>query len=101
MKLLSKYKDIFGKPNEGVHSYRFLNLALVDIIVTIIFGILIGLILNKIDDSKSQNKNLRFSIFSFNIIKIIVLLFLLGIVLHRLFCVRTTIDRLLFPNVND
>jgi hypothetical protein len=23
--------------------------------------------------------------------------FLLGIVLHRLFCVRTTIDRLLFP----
>ena len=98
---LTKYKDIFGKPNEGVHSYRFLNLALVDIIVTIIFGILIGLILNKIDDSKSQNKNLRFSIFSFNIIKIIVLLFLLGIVLHRLFCVRTTIDRLLFPNVND
>jgi len=101
MKLLCKYKDIFGKPNEGVHPYRFLNLALVDIIVTIIFGILIGLILNKIDDSKSQNKNLRFSIFSFNIIKIIVLLFLLGIVLHRLFCVRTTIDRLLFPNVND
>ena len=27
-----------------------------------------------------------------------VFLFILGILLHRLFCVRTTIDKLLFPN---
>ena len=27
-----------------------------------------------------------------------VTLFILGIILHRLFCVRTTIDKLLFPN---
>jgi hypothetical protein len=26
-------------------------------------------------------------------------LFLVGIFLHRIFCVRTTIDKLLFPNV--
>jgi hypothetical protein len=25
-------------------------------------------------------------------------LFFLGIILHRLFCVRTTIDKLIFPN---
>jgi hypothetical protein len=29
-----------------------------------------------------------------------VVLFLLGIVLHRLFCVDTTINRFLFGNVN-
>ena len=28
-------------------------------------------------------------------------LFVLGIILHRLFCVRTTIDKLLFPNVTE
>jgi hypothetical protein len=27
----------------------------------------------------------------------VVALFLLGIVMHRLFCVRTTVDRVLFP----
>jgi len=31
----------------------------------------------------------------------LLFLFVLGIILHRLFCVRTTIDKLLFPNVND
>ena len=30
--------------------------------------------------------------------KILIALFILGIILHRLFCVRTTIDKLLFPN---
>ena len=78
-----------------------MNLALIDIIGTILFGILIGTILDKIDDSESQSKTLGFRLFSFNILKITVLLFLLGIILHRLFCVRTTIDKLLFPNVND
>lgn len=28
--MFSEYSDIFGKPNEGVHSYRFLDTAIVD-----------------------------------------------------------------------
>jgi hypothetical protein len=28
-------------------------------------------------------------------------LFILGIILHRMFCVRTTVDRLVFPNVKE
>ena len=32
-----KYKDLFGKPGEGVHSYRIFNIAIVDVILTI-FG---------------------------------------------------------------
>ena len=70
---LCKYKDIFGKPNEGVHSYRILDIAIVDVIATIIIG----------------------SIFNFNLFN----LFLLGIISHRIFCVRTTVDKILFPNL--
>ena len=39
---LCKYKDIFGKPNEGPHSYRFLNIAIVDTVLTIILGYFIS-----------------------------------------------------------
>ena len=37
---LCKYKDIFGKPNTGAHKYRFFNIAIVDVAVTIIAGFL-------------------------------------------------------------
>ena len=32
----SKYADIFGKPNTGVHSIRILGFAFVDIVLTLI-----------------------------------------------------------------
>ena len=38
---LCKYKNIFGKSKEGVHSYRILNIAIVDTVLTIIIGYLI------------------------------------------------------------
>ena len=40
------YSDIFGKPNEGAHSYRFLNLAIVDVILTIIGSFIIAKLFN-------------------------------------------------------
>jgi hypothetical protein len=36
--------------------------------------------------------------FKYNFIYTTLALFILGIMLHRLFCVRTTVDKLLFPN---
>ena len=33
-----KYKDIFGKPKEGVHSYRIMNIAIVDVLATILLA---------------------------------------------------------------
>ena len=77
---LCRYKTIFGIPNKGIHSYRFLNLAIMDIIMTIIVGYMISYILN------------------ISLIYVLILLFIMGIILHRIFCVRTTIDKLLFPN---
>ena len=41
MCIFSKYKDIFGEAGKGVHSYRFLNTALVDYLLTILGAILL------------------------------------------------------------
>lgn len=39
--IFSKYKHILGKPKEGVHSIRYMDVALVDYILTIIGAFLI------------------------------------------------------------
>jgi len=78
-----KYKDIFGKPSEGVHSIRLFDLAVIDVIMVIIGGLFIA------------------NYFNYNKYKVIGILFLIGIISHRLFCVRTTIDKLLFNDNND
>jgi hypothetical protein len=77
--MLCKYKNIFGKVNESVHSHRIFNLAIVDVIFTILIAFLIYLFIPK-----------------YNFFIILLCLFILGIILHRLFCVRTTIDKFLF-----
>jgi ABC-type spermidine/putrescine transport system permease subunit I len=77
---LCKYKNILGVPGKGVHSYRIFNIAIVDVILTLIVAYIIAYIFKK----------------SFFWVSVIV--FLLGIFLHRLFCVRTTVDKLLFPS---
>jgi uncharacterized membrane protein len=75
---LCKYKNLIGKEGTGVHSYRFLNVAIIDVIVTIFGAYIIHLI------------------FKIKFIYILIFSFLLGIVCHRLFCVRTTVDKWLF-----
>jgi len=76
---LCKYSGIFGEPGTGVHKYRLFGLAIVDVIMTIIGGFLIS----------------WYSGWPLWIV--LAVLFLSGIFLHRLFCVRTTVDKLLFP----
>jgi len=76
--MFCEYKDIIGKVGQGVHSYRFLNIAIVDVVATILLAYGIHKMLNS----------------PFFITLFVV--FLLGILAHRVFCVRTTIDKLLF-----
>jgi hypothetical protein len=80
---LCKYKNALGVPGKGIHSYRLFGVAIADVIMTLIGALLIS--------------------YSFKIsfIKTAITLFILGIFLHRLFCVKTTVDKLLFPNVKD
>jgi hypothetical protein len=77
---LCKFKDMFGKPDEGLHKYRLFNIAIVDVVFTIIGAYLFN---------KYMFKKTKFII-------ILISLFVLGIIAHRIFCVRTTIDRVLF-----
>ena len=73
-----RYQDALGIPNEGVHSYRFLGVAIVDVMMTILVAALLSYF------------------FRFPFVVTLVAFFMLGVILHRLFCVRTTIDRLFF-----
>ena len=74
-----RYKGIFGNVKEGIHSYRVLDIAIFDVIFTIIFAYIFHLL----------NPGYKF-------IYILIALFALGIMMHRFFCVRTTIDKMLF-----
>ena len=74
------YRDVLGKVKQGVHSYRIMNIAIVDVLLTLLGAYLIHQAMPQ---------------YSFWLI--LLILFIMGIILHRLFCVRTTIDKLLFP----
>ena len=78
---LCRYKDIFGRPREGAHAYRIYNIAIVDVAATIIVAFIIS------------------RAFALSFWKSLVGLFLIGIISHRAFCVRTTVDKWVFPNL--
>ena len=80
---LCKYKNSLGVPKKGIHSYRLFGLAIADVIMTILLALFISYI------------------FKYSFLYTTITVFILGIILHRMFCVRTTIDKLLFPNVTD
>lgn len=69
-----KYRHIFGIEGQGAHSYRLFNIAIVDFVGTIILGIIL---------SKITHINIYISI---------IIMFLLGILLHKLFCVKSTVN---------
>ena len=73
---------MFGKPNTGPHKYRFFNVAILDVVLTIIFAYGISWY------------------FGYPFLYTLGILFLFGIFIHRIFCVRTTVDKFIFPNVD-
>lgn len=72
------YKDSLGIPGQGFHTH-FLGIAILDVIGTILIAELLSYV------------------FNWNIYLTMIATFLTGIVLHRMFCVRTTVDKILFP----
>ena len=66
-----KHKNILGIPNTGIHKYKILNCSIIDYILTLI---------------------LAFSISYFSSIPLVlttIISFILGIILHMLFGVKT------------
>ena len=75
---LCKYKDIFGKVGEGGHSLRFFNFAVVDTLLTLVAAYII-------------NKYLKT-----NLLVVFIVLIILSIIIHRIFCVETTLTKMFF-----
>ncbi len=78
---LCKYRHILGSENKGVHSYRLLNIAVVDTVLTIILAFFIAI-------------RLRTSF-----LLVFFILLIVATLLHRLFCVNTTITKFVFGEI--
>lgn len=74
---LCKYKNALGIPGQGLHFHVF-GVAIVDCIMTILGGALLAYL------------------FKWSYFWTILILFILGIVLHRVICVKTILDKALF-----
>jgi uncharacterized integral membrane protein len=75
--MFCKYKDILGVSRQGVHSIRFMDFAVVDVVLTIILSFFIS----------------YFFKFPFGIT--LLFTFISGIILHKLFCVKTKVSTIL------
>ena len=80
---LCHYKDIFGRPREGAHAYRLFDIAVVDVAATVLLALVIA------------------RLFGLSFWKSLVVLFIIGIISHRAFCVRTTVDKWVFSNLKE
>ena len=76
---LCKYKDLFGIPGEGIHAFKIFGISVWDTLITIACALIIAWIVE------------------WSYWKTVIGVFLLGIIVHRLFCVRTTVDKMIFP----
>ena len=76
MTFLCQYRHIFGKEKEGIHSYRFMNIAIMDVLLTFIGALVIAYW------------------YKLNIILVFIVLVILGTVIHYIFCVETTITKM-------
>lgn len=77
------FKDIFGKPGEGVHSVRFLGLAAVDLFLTLLVAFILALI---------RHHSKGTSILQETLIGFTILIFISALV-HWIFCVDTPVTR--------
>ena len=73
MDFLNKYKNILGKPGQGVHALRFCGLAANDIIMTLAAAYIFAWLMK------------------YSILYTFILFFIIGIFMHLLFGVKTPI----------
>jgi hypothetical protein len=76
--MLCQYRDIFGKPKEGIHFYSLFNIAVVDTLATIVLAYLISF----------WSK--------WNTGSIFIYLMIISVFIHKIFCVETTLTNLVF-----
>jgi uncharacterized membrane protein len=77
---LCKYKDVIGKPNTGLRKYRVFNIPIIDTVVTLLFVWFISYY------------------YKYSFINVLGITFIVMVIAHRVFCVRSATDTLLFPD---
>jgi len=75
---LCPYKNAFGELNTGIHSYRILDIAILDVLVVVVLVWFPA------------------KFFDLDFYTSLIAAFLVGIIVHRLFCVKTTVDKYIF-----
>ena len=75
--MFCKYRDIFGIPGKGFHSVRLMDVALGDYIGTILLAILMS------------------HVTKYPLVLTTIFMFILGLILHILFCVPTSASKFL------
>ena len=77
---LCQYKDIFGPAGStsGMRKYRIFGIAVLDVTVTVICALLIAWF------------------FKLPYLQTVIAIFILGVFVHRAFCVRTAVDKMIF-----
>ncbi len=78
---MCKYRHVFGEERKGFHSWRLFDVAIGDVLLTVLGAYWIAKALNV------------------SFIATLILVFVLGIVMHRLFCVNTKVNVLLFGSI--
>jgi hypothetical protein len=73
---ICSFADILGKPGTGVHSIRIFNIAVVDVLLTIVLA--------------------YYTKGPYPFWKSLLFWFILGIVIHKIFCVNTTVGKWVF-----
>jgi hypothetical protein len=77
--MLCQYKNALGIPGQGIHTHVF-GIAIADCIMTVLGAWFLSFV------------------FKWPFWYTLLGFFLLGIALHRLYCVETTLDKFLFKN---
>jgi hypothetical protein len=72
---------MFGKEGEGVHSFRIFDVAVVDLVLTIIGSAALAYYIK-------CNYFLTFAV-----------VFVVGVIMHRIFCVNTTVNKAIFGTI--
>lgn len=83
---LCPYKNMFGEPGKGAHAYRVMNLAIVDLLATLGAAMLTAWLMGQ-------------NVIGWWSITLFFLLVVISVVVHRMFCVNTTLTRLVFEEL--
>jgi len=79
--IFCKYKNLLGEPRKGVHSFRINDIAVFDVLLTFALAYWIS------------------SYSEWEYYSTLVYTFILGIVVHWLFCVNSTVNEAIFGTI--